>query len=118
MASLNKQLLIGRLGRDPELRNTSGGKAVLNFSVATEDYKKNTTWHNLTAFDKQAELIAKYLRKGDMAYFEGRTQKRKYEKDGQTKEVTEVLVENVTLLGSPRESIEAPATTPQEDIAF
>jgi len=92
--SVNKAILLGRLGKDPELRYTPSGKAVASFSLATserwtgQDGQKNesTTWHNIVAWGKQAELIKEYLRKGREVYIEGRIDNRSYEKkDGSGK---------------------------------
>ena len=98
MASINKVILVGRLGRDVESRFTTGGKAVANFSIAT-DYgfgdKKQTEWHRVTAWDKQAEFAEKFLSKGSLVYVEGRIQTRQYEKDGETKFVTEIIASAV-----------------------
>ncbi len=82
--SVNKVILVGRLGRDPETRYTGGGQAVANFSVATdESYKdkngerqKRTEWHRITAWGKLAEICQQYLKKGTMVYIEGRIQSR------------------------------------------
>lgn len=105
MASVNKQILIGNLGKDPELRQTASGKAVCNFSVATTEKRggeEETTWHNVVAWEKNAENAAKYLKKGSSVYVEGRTTKRKYEKDGQQRESVEVVADKVTFLGGKK----------------
>jgi single-strand DNA-binding protein len=90
--SVNKVILIGRLGRDPETRFTASGQAVANFSIATdESYKdrngerqKRTEWHRLVVWGKQAEVVQKFLKKGSQAYFEGRLQTREWQdKEGQ-----------------------------------
>src|SRR5437879_10990297 len=93
--SVNKVILVGRLGRDPETRYTGGGQAVANFSVATdESYKdkngerqKRTEWHRITAWGKLAEICQQYLKKGTMVYIEGRIQSREWQdKEGQRSE--------------------------------
>lgn len=101
----NQANLIGRVGRDPEGRHTAAGMMVVNISLAT-DYKKRsgdkmTTWHRLVAFDKTAELLAEYVKKGDKLHVTGRINSRKYKtKEGEEREVYEVVVENFTLLES------------------
>jgi len=104
---LNKLTIIGRLGSDPETRFTGGGKAVANFSVATDYTFKNandekvkeTTWHHLVLWGKLAEIAQAYLHKGDLAYFEGRIQNRSFEdKQGQNRTVTEVVVSELKML--------------------
>jgi single-strand DNA-binding protein len=108
--SVNKAILIGNLGRDPELKYTPGGQAVANFSLATterwtgQDGQKNerTTWHNIVAWGRQAELAKEYLRKGRQVYIEGRIDNRSYDKkDGSGKAyISEVVVQNLQFLGS------------------
>jgi single-strand DNA-binding protein len=105
--SVNKVILIGRLGKDPETRYTSGGTAVSNFSIACdESYKdksgerqKRTEWVNLVLWGKTAELAKEYLHKGAMAYFEGRLQTRKWQdKEGNDRYSTEVVVTEMKFL--------------------
>lgn len=108
--SVNKAILIGHLGSDPELKYTPGGKAVATFSLATnerwtgQDGQKNekTTWHNIVVWGKQAETVKEYLRKGRQVYLEGRIDNRSYEKkDGSGKAyISEVVVQNFRFLGS------------------
>jgi single-strand DNA-binding protein len=112
MAGVNKVILIGNLGRDPELRYTQSGQAVANFSLATSENwndkssgekVERTEWHRITAWGKTAELAAQYLSKGRTVYVEGRLQTREYEdKEGIKRKVTEVVASNVTFLGSQR----------------
>jgi len=103
---VNKAILIGRLGKDPELRYTPGEKAVCSFSVATTaKYKggSSTTWHNIVAWEKQAEVIKEYFKKGDQIYIEGRIDNRDYEaKDGTKKYVSEVVVEKFEFIGGKK----------------
>ena len=100
---LNKVMIIGRLGRDPEVRYTQSGKAVANFSVATDhgprDNKK-TEWHRIVVWDKLAELCGRYLAKGRQVYVEGRLQTRDWEKEGVKRSSTEIVANQVTFLGS------------------
>ena len=108
--SVNKAILIGNLGSDPELKYTPGGQAVANFSLATnerwtgKDGQKNerTTWHNIVAWGRQAELAKEYLHKGRQVYIEGRIDNRSYDKkDGSGKGyISEVVVQSIQFLGS------------------
>lgn len=110
MASLNKALLIGRLGRDPELKYTAGGQAVCSLSVATDEsyYPKDggqkveqTEWHRVTLWGKTAETAANYLAKGRLVYVEGRIKTRKWQdKDGQDRYTTEIHGDRVQFLDS------------------
>lgn len=100
---MNKVLLVGRVGRDPDIRATKSGLTLANFSLATDRYsngKQETEWHRCVAFDKQADTIAKFAPKGKELAIEGRMQTRSYEKDGKTVYVTEVVVERVQLIGA------------------
>lgn len=118
---VNKVILIGRLGRDPELRYTPGGQAVASFSLATDrswtgaDGQKNkvTTWHNIVAWGKAAEIIKEYMSKGREIYIEGRIDNRSYDdKEGNKKYVSEVVVENFQFIGS-RGEVAQDSTTPE-----
>lgn len=109
MAGLNKVMLIGRLGRDPELRYTPGGLAIANFSIATSEEwkdkdsgekKERTEWHRIVVFGKLGELCGEYLAKGRQAYIEGRLQTRSWEKDGATRYTTEIIASNIQFLGA------------------
>ena len=109
MAGLNKVMLIGNLGRDPEIRYSQQGMAVVNFTLATTEtwFDKNTgerqdktEWHRIKVFGKQAETCEKYLSKGKQVYIEGRLQTSSWEKEGQTHYTTEVIVSNFMFLGS------------------
>jgi single-strand DNA-binding protein len=104
-SSVNKVILVGRLGKDPEVRYTQGGKAVANFSIATdESYKdkdgekqKKTEWHNIVVWGNSVEaFVQKYLHKGDMVYVEGKLQTRSWDdKDGNKKYTTEINVTDI-----------------------
>jgi single-strand DNA-binding protein len=108
---INKTILIGRVGRDPETRYTQGGKAVCNFSVATSESwkdsngekKESTEWHRIVAFGKLAEICGKYVVKGMLVYVDGRLQTQKYEKDGQTHYKTEIIAQNMQMLSKKEE---------------
>lgn len=109
MASLNKVILIGNLGADPELRHTTSGQAVANLRLATtrswkpegaSERKEETTWHGVVVWGKQAESCAEYLRKGRQICVEGRlTEKEWTDKDGNKRKQIEVVAENVIFLG-------------------
>ena len=107
--SLNKVMLIGRLGRDPEIRYSQDGRAVGNFSMATSqqwsdrdtgEKKERTEWHRVVVFGKLAEICSQYLSKGRLIYIEGRLQTRSYEQDGVTKYMTEVVANDMQMLES------------------
>ena len=109
MASVNKVILIGNLGRDPETRYTTGGDAVTNLNIATSETWKDkagekqekTEWHRVVLFGRQAEIAGEYLKKGRSVYIEGRLQTKKYtDKDGVEKYSTEIVGDRMQLLGS------------------
>lgn len=104
MSSVNKVILIGNMGADPEVNTTSSGVAVCNISLATSSMYKDeekTEWHRVTLWDKTAENVAKYMKKGSKLYVEGRLQTRQYEdKEGNTRYTTEVVAERVAFLDS------------------
>ncbi|MGH9867615.1 MAG: single-stranded DNA-binding protein [Candidatus Polarisedimenticolia bacterium] len=108
MASLNKVLLIGHLGRDPELRYTPGGAAVANFSLATNDVwmdkagekQERTEWHRIVVFGKQAEIAGQYLQKGKQVFVEGSLSTREWnDREGNKRQTTEVRALRVVMLG-------------------
>lgn len=106
--SVNKVILIGNLGRDPEVRYTSGGSAVANVSIATTDTWKDkqsgeqqdrTEWHNLVFYARLAEIVGEYLKKGAKIFVEGRLQTRKWQdKNGQDRYTTEIVVNEMQML--------------------
>lgn len=105
---LNKIQVIGRLGADPEIKTMPNGKSVCNFTVATsERWKDKTTgeareeteWHRMVAYDRLADIIGQYLRKGSLAYFEGSNKTRMYEKDGIKFYPTEIQIREMKMLG-------------------
>jgi len=111
MAGVNKVILVGNLGRDPELRYTQQGTAVANFSLATTESvpKKDgtredrTEWHRIVVWGRTAENCSQYLAKGRTVYIEGRLQTREWEnKEGQKQKTTEVVAQTVQFLGGPR----------------
>ena len=106
--SVNKVILVGRLGRDPETRYTGGGQAVANFSMATdESYKdkngerqKRTEWHKIVVWGKLAEIAQQYLKKGSLIFVEGRIQSREWQdKEGQKRTSFEIVANNFRMLG-------------------
>ena len=108
MAGVNKVILIGNLGRDPEVRHLESGTSVASFSMATtESYKDRTTgerrdvteWHNIVLWRGLADIAEKYLKKGSSVYIEGKLRTRSWEKDGVTRYTTEVVGDNLTMLG-------------------
>ena len=119
--SLNKVILIGRLGRDPETRYMPNGDAVCNFSVATSESwkdqsgqpKERTEWHAITLYRKLAEIAAKYLQKGSLVYLEGKIQSRKYTgKDGIERTAFEIIASEMKMLGSKAEGGEGQHNPP------
>lgn len=109
MSGVNKVILVGRLGKDPEVRNLDSGVAVANFTLATsESYKDKTTgekkevteWHNIVLWRGLAEIAQRYLHKGDMVYVEGKLRSRSWEKEGVTRYITEVVADNMTMLST------------------
>ncbi|PKO84192.1 MAG: single-stranded DNA-binding protein [Betaproteobacteria bacterium HGW-Betaproteobacteria-11] len=129
MASVNKVILVGNLGKDPETRYMPSGEAVTNITLATTDTwkdktsgekKEATEWHRVVFFRRLAEIAAQYLKKGSQVYIEGSLKTRKWEKDGHTNYTTEIVADTMQMLGSrqgmsdapPRESA-APATSTQ-----
>jgi single-strand DNA-binding protein len=113
MASVNKVILLGNLGRDPETRYTTGGDAVTNLNIATSEQWKDksgekqerTEWHRVVLFGRQAEVAGEYLKKGRSVYIEGRLQTRKYtDKDGVEKYSTEIVADRMQLIGGARDA--------------
>ena len=108
MAGVNKVIVIGRLGRDPEVRYTPDGTAVANFSVATSDEwrdkesgekRERTEWHRIVAWRRLGEICGEYLSKGRQVYVEGKLQTRSWEQDGVTRYTTEIIASDVQFLG-------------------
>jgi len=109
MASVNKVIIVGNLGRDPEVRYMPSGDAIANIAVATSykskdrntgEQKELTEWHRISFFGRLAEIVGQYLKKGSSVYVEGRLQTRKYtDKDGVEKYATDIIAENMQMLG-------------------
>ncbi len=131
MKGLNKVMIIGTLGKDPELRHTGNGTAIVTISVATNESWKDkqtgepqehTEWHRIVMFGKVAEIAAQYLAKGSHAYFEGKIQTRKWQdKEGKDRYTTEVLARDMQMLGGTGTGDERgnqrPDSAPQEEPA-
>jgi len=117
MSSINKVILIGRLGNDPEMRYTQDGKAVANISLATSESwkdkqtgekKEQTEWHRVVFFGRTAEVIGEYLHKGSLIYVEGRLQTRKWQdKEGNDRYTTEIMGNEMKMLGGRSDSGDA-----------
>ena len=110
---VNLVIILGRLGKDPEIKYLLNGNAVANFSMATEESWKDkqtgeqqtkTEWHRVTAFQRLAEIIGEYVHKGDQIYIKGKIQTRQYEKDGETRYITEIIAQEMQMLGSKKDS--------------
>jgi single-strand DNA-binding protein len=125
MASVNKAILLGNLGRDPEMRYSASGDAIASFSIATTETWKDkggqkqekTEWHRITAFGKLAEIAGEYLKKGSSVYVEGRIQSNEYtDKEGVEKVSYGVVIDKLQMLGGKQADSEArqPAQTKQQ----
>lgn len=114
MASVNQVIIVGNLGRDPEMRFLPSGEAIANIAVATSyktkdrnsgEQRELTEWHRISAFGRTAEIIGQYLKKGSSVYVQGRLQTRKYtDKDGIDRYATDIICENLQMLNSPRDA--------------
>ncbi len=119
MAGVNKAIILGNLGRDPEMRSTQSGSQVANFSIATSrqytdssgQKQEETEWHRIVAFGRLAEICGQYLRKGKQVYIEGRIQTRSWEdkETGQKKFMTEIVAEQMQMLGRAGDSPSGPS---------
>ena len=124
MASVNKVILIGNLGKDPETRYMPSGDAVCNFSIATTetwkdktsgDKKEATEWHNIATFGKLAEICGQYLKKGSQVYIEGSLKTRKWQdKEGHDRYTTEIRADTMRMLGSRQGSGDANESAARE----
>ncbi|MBI5885290.1 MAG: single-stranded DNA-binding protein [Deltaproteobacteria bacterium] len=111
MSGVNKVILLGNLGKDPEIRYTPSGTAVCNFSVATSrvwkgkdgDRKEETEWHTIVCFNKLAETCAEYLKKGFKVFIEGRIKTEKWEKDGEERRAIKIYAQAVQFMGARKE---------------
>lgn len=125
--SVNRATLLGNVGKDPEVKSTASGTIIANFSIATTDRTKvdgewvdATTWHNLVAFGKLAEIIRDYVKKGSPLFVEGKIQNRSWDdKDtGQKRYKTEILVNEISLLGGAERAAAPSDEITDEDIPF
>ncbi len=102
MKSINRVTLIGAVGQDPEVRFTAAGLAIASFSLATSEKRKDkeevTQWHNCVAFGKLAEIVQQYIVKGSKLYLDGAIQYQEYEKDGQKRYATKIVVNDISML--------------------
>lgn len=123
MASVNKAIVVGNVGRDPEMRYTQSGEAVCNFNIATTETWKDksgqkqeqTEWHRISMFGKQAEIAGQYLKKGSIVYIEGRIQTRKWtDKEGQERQTTEIRADRMQMLGGRDEKQQQSKPTQSE----
>src|SRR5580693_8624652 len=123
--SVNRAILVGRLGRDPETRYTSGGQAVCNFTLATDEtYKdrsgerqKRTEWHRIVVWGKQAEIAQQYLHKGSLIFVEGRIQSRQWDdREGQKRTTVEIVANNFRMLGGRGDNAGSGAASPSGDV--
>ena len=121
--TINKAIIVGRLGKDPDMRYTPSGLAVANFNVATNyavkdssgTFQDKTEWHRIVAYGKQAEFASEYLAKGRLVYVEGRIQSRQWEdKEGQKRYTTEIICSTLQPLGPRGEAAEA--AKPDSDV--
>ena len=112
MSGVNKVILLGRLGRDPEVRYTPDGRAICNFSIATSEEwkdkntgekKEKTEWHRIVVFGRMAEVCGEYLTKGQQIYVEGKLQTRQWEKDGTTHYATEIVMSAFQFVGDKQD---------------
>ena len=129
MAGINKAILIGNLGKDPEVRYTPSGLAVANFNIATSErwkdrdageMKERTEWHRIVAFGKLGEICGEYLSKGKQVYIEGRIQTREWEdRDGNRRYTTEIVASEMKMLGArdSRDTVRPPVEPPAPDFS-
>jgi single-strand DNA-binding protein len=127
MAGVNKVILVGNLGKDPEIRTLENGRSVASFSLATsETYKNkagekvtNTEWHNVVLWSPLAEIADKFLKKGNQVYIEGKITNRTYnDKDGNKKYITEIVGQNMTLIGGRPDFINQETSGKQENSQY
>ncbi|MBD2768772.1 single-stranded DNA-binding protein [Hymenobacter sp. BT664] len=119
MAGVNKVILVGNLGKDPEVRHLEGGVSVAHFTLATNEYYKDkqgsrverTEWHNISAWRGLADMADKYLKKGQQVYIEGKLRTRQYQdKDQQTRYITEIIADEISMLGGRPQGAASPST--------
>jgi single-strand DNA-binding protein len=137
MSGVNKVILVGHVGKDPEVRYLEGGVAVARFSLATSESYKNkegkkidqTEWHHIVLWRNLAEIAEKFVRKGTHLYLEGKIRSRSYGEENNKKYITEIVADTMTMLGGPRvddagskspdtSSVESPTEVPNENLPF
>lgn len=131
MSGVNKVILVGNVGKDPEVKYLEGGVAVAKFPLATSETYKNregqkveqTEWHNIVLWRGLAEVAEKYVRKGKQLYIEGKIRTRTYEENNVKKYFTEIIADSMTLLGGPRENngdstVETAVANGSDDLPF
>lgn len=131
MAGVNKVILVGNLGKDPEVRHLEGGVSVAHFTLATNEYYKDkqgnrverTEWHNISAWRGLADMADKFLKKGQQVYIEGKLRTRQYQdKDQQTRYITEIIADEISMLGGrpqgPGNTPDAPAAAAELQHTF
>ncbi len=105
MKTVCKVTLLGAVGQDPEVRYTASGMAIASFSLATEETNKKgekvTMWHNCVTFDKLAAIVEQYVKKGAKLYCDGKIQYQQYEKDGEKRTATKIVVNDISMLSAP-----------------
>ena len=119
MSTVNRVILLGRLGKDPEMRTSADGTLIANVSLATESFgkEKTTEWHNLVAFNKAAEVMQKYCTKGDQIYIEGSISTEKWkDKERNQRSIVKIIVGRLTLLGKKSDS--RPESQPESKDPF
>ena len=124
MASVNKTILIGAVGRDPEVRYSASGKAIANLSIATSqkrkdkqtgEYIEDTQWHRLKFFDKLAEIVGEYVKKGSTIYVEGQIKYGKFtNKDGMEISTVDIVCDEMTILSRAKDQKDQPAEKPKQ----
>ncbi len=113
MSGVNRVIIVGRLGKNPDVKTMQDGTYITNFSVATSEEwkdkntgekKERTEWHRIVAYRKLGEICGQWLKKGQQVYIEGKLQTRKYEKDGQTLYTTEIIADTMQMIGTGKNS--------------
>jgi len=124
MAGINKAIILGNVGNEPDIRVTQAGKCVASFSIATSENWKDqqgnkqekTTWHNIVAFDRLAEVIRDYVKKGSKVYVEGKHQVDEYEKNGEKRYSSKVVIRELQMLDSKQDNQQTNYDKRQESI--
>lgn len=124
MTSVNKAIILGRLGKDPEIRQTPSGIVIATMTIATSEFRKKegerveeTEWHRVTAIGKLAEIVNSYCKKGQLVYIEGRLRTKKWQKDGIDRYMTEIIADALQMItkGESKQKDERPAQDSLKD---